>query len=90
MRDKKVVETAREMADLIRRFVSGDVAPYEWDDFMGVKFDDPFLEQMRVRSNAIADTSPPPENEGNDEGSTALLQVASDLEGALSNLVRER
>jgi hypothetical protein len=80
MSNREIAEAAREMADLLRRFVSGDVKPYEWDDFMGIKFENPFLEQMRIRANVIADALPPRENENTDEGAAALLEIASELE----------
>ncbi len=46
-------QRAREMANLIRRFLAGSVGQYEWDDFMGVAFSDPRLEKARVECETI-------------------------------------
>ena len=39
---------ASEAAGLIRRFLSGDVGVYEWDDQMGIKWRDAELERLRI------------------------------------------
>lgn len=77
MTDKDVATLSREMAQLIRRFVSGEAGPYEWDDFMGVKFDDPRLEQIRLQATAIVDTSLV---DRPDESATVLLRLAAALD----------
>ena len=70
---------AREMADLIRRFVDGVAGQYEWDDFMGIPFSDVWLEQTRVECQKILDASRSgAKNEA--EGSAALLLIAARLE----------
>jgi hypothetical protein len=56
------------MAALIRRFVSGDVTPYDWDDLMGIKFGDPWVEQVRIRATTTADAFPAGSKTGCDEG----------------------
>jgi hypothetical protein len=86
MNDETVAATAREMAALLRRFVAGDVEPYEWDDLMGIEFGNQFLEEMRVRANVVLDTLPPDDGASDDKGATALLEVAADLEREASTI----
>jgi len=71
------LQRAREMADLIRRFVSGDVGQYEWDDFMGISFSDPRLERARIESDHIVHASAA---ENNDDRDVRLLRLADRLD----------
>jgi hypothetical protein len=44
---------ALRIADLIRRFATGQVGPYEWDDVMGIPFDDVRLERVRLKCEKL-------------------------------------
>lgn len=46
---------AKDMLDLLRRQVRGEVGVYDWDDVMGIQKADPFLDAMRIRSIAVAE-----------------------------------
>lgn len=82
-KDSRVL--ARQIADLIRRFVAGAVGRYEWDDFMGIRFHDPDLERLRIQANAVLEASMP-HDEGMDEGAVELLEIATALD-VYSNVV---
>jgi hypothetical protein len=70
---------AREMADLIRRFVDGAAGQYEWDDFMGIPFSDEWLEQSRIECQTILDALRSG-TKSEDKISAALLLIAARLE----------
>jgi hypothetical protein len=50
------------IADLLRRFVEGEVHPYEFDDFISVKQDDILLERSRHELISLPDDYPPEDN----------------------------
>src|SRR5260370_31211718 len=47
----------RQMVGFLHRFIDGHVGEYEWDDFMGIVFSDPFLERARTECNRILEAS---------------------------------
>jgi hypothetical protein len=69
------------MADLIRRFVRGDVGRYEWDDFMGASFDDASLDAIRLRATGADDRKAAGGFEyGSEQSDRTLLALASQLD----------
>jgi len=76
------VKSEREqLADLIERFVSGNVRPHEWDDFLSVRFDDAELESIRRACDELPSRFPPRRRGEycNDEGAAELLVIARRL-----------
>lgn len=45
-------------ADLIERFVSGAVGPWEWDDFTSLRHRNPAVEALRREVTAVVDVFP--------------------------------
>jgi len=70
-----------EVSDLILRFLKGDTAPYEWDDFTSVPCQDPIVEAARLRCILVRDEFPPesPHEYCNSAGEGALRQLAERL-----------
>ena len=48
-----------QIAALIRRFVQGNVEPYEWDDFVSIPLKDPELEELRIACVNLPKRFPP-------------------------------
>lgn len=66
------LQFATQMADLIERFVDGRVGPYEWDDLVGSRFDDPFVERMRLAALTV------PRRSHRSETNTVATRVPND------------
>ena len=67
-----------EMVDVIRRFVHGSIEPYEWDDFMGIPFEDAILEYARIECEMVLrDSEAGIDDENSDD---RLLAIAQRLE----------
>lgn len=49
----------KQISSIIRRFLSGDVAPYEWDDFISIPQAEKELEQIRISCLDIPEDYPP-------------------------------
>jgi hypothetical protein len=71
-----------KIADLIERFVSGDVDPWDWDDFTSVPARDPEIEKVRLHCVTVKDKFPHPKRYCSDEGLRELLELARKLRGA--------
>ena len=52
-------DEALAIADLIDRFVNGDVGPYEWDDFCSYRGLTPAMEALRVEIATVEGEYPP-------------------------------
>ncbi len=74
--------TPTEASDLIRRFVSGNVGPWEWDDFISVKHKDPRVEAARQEAAETYEVYPAttPNHWCSEAGFQALLAIADGLE----------
>lgn len=70
-----------ELADLIERFVSGEVGDWEWDDFTSIRSDDGLIEQVRQQANAIRDRFPPDDGHSycSSRGVAELRRLAQDI-----------
>jgi len=71
-----------KVSDLLRRFVSGQVEEYEFDDFLSIPVDDPEIEAARLEIVEIP-TRYPPEFAGEFTsalGRKRLLEIAGELE----------
>lgn len=76
-----------EIADVIDRFVDGTAGAWEWDDqFLGTKYDDPFLRYVQQRVLAISFEFPPGPAGGytNAAGLEALKGLAQELRSRTS------
>ena len=71
-----------DIADLLRRFVGGDVDPYEFDDFISSRKKDDRLEAYRQELLDLPDSYPPDESGGycNANGTNRILDIANELE----------
>ena len=72
----------KHVADLIGRFIEGNIGPYEWDDFVSTPLDDGELEAIR-RACASAPKEFPPTNKSHycsTDGLAMLRNLASRLE----------
>jgi len=71
-----------DVADLLRRFVSGDVDPYEFDDFTSSRKRNERLEAYRQELLYLPDSYPPDEGGGycNASGIARILEIADELE----------
>lgn len=76
------MDNRMDTASLIRRFVEGDVSPYEFDDFLSCPSRDPAIEAARLEINALPSAYPPETDLQftSDRGSERLLQIAEQLE----------
>jgi len=77
--DQRTKGNKSTVVDLIRRFVTDDVGPYEWDDTMGVPWSEATIEKARLECEAILRDL----EKGAVDGSTAdarLLATAEWLE----------
>ena len=68
-----------EVADLIDRFLRGEVGPYEWDDFISIRSRDPRIERVRRECLEIPDRYPTESGYCNDAGVARLRELASSL-----------
>lgn len=48
-----------QITSLVRRFIQGNVQPYEWDDFVSIPLKDPELEQIRIACVNLPKDYPP-------------------------------
>lgn len=48
-----------QIADLVRRFIQGNVESYEWDDFISIPHKDQELEELRVACVRLPKDYPP-------------------------------
>ena len=74
-------ESRLQAADLIARFVAGNVGEWEWDDFLSVTSPDPVTEAARRRCAVIRDDFPAFESGAycGPVGVAALSAVAEEL-----------
>lgn len=76
--------TRSEFADAIRAFLEGRGGPYDWDDFLSGRIEDPVLEELRGKCSELPETHP----SGNrrrycsESGLRWLEQVERELRGA--------
>jgi hypothetical protein len=66
-------DKVRAIADLVRRFASGTVTTYEWDDVMGIAFHDAVLEELRRRATLL-------DFARDSDAMELLLRIADELE----------
>jgi hypothetical protein len=68
-----------EVASLIRRFVRGDVRPWEWDDFISVRNENSEVETVRQEVMGIPDRFPSasPERWCSEAGLAELQRIAT-------------
>lgn len=64
------------VADLIDRFLDGDVGPYEWDDFMSLNARTPELEALQAEIGSVGDQFPHATHWCSDEGLARLRAIA--------------
>lgn len=50
--------TRTEVADLMERFLSGNIGTWEWDDFISLPINDPELEKVRMRCATLDNEFP--------------------------------
>ena len=81
---RRVTYTRKEVADLIRRFLSGNVSPWEWDDFISIPLRDPQLESVRKVCGSAPDDYPAlePARYCNQEGAEMLRKLAAAIESS--------
>jgi hypothetical protein len=77
-------EDQTRIAGLIRRFLEGRVAPYEWDDFISIRLRDPALEEIRITCANIPKAFPAADRKHycNQAGLAKLESLARSLEEA--------
>ena len=77
-------EERAEIADLLSRFLSGDVTAWELDDFLSCRSKDPVVEAVRREVATIPDVFPPvqPGHFTNDAGIARIACVAEGLRNA--------
>jgi hypothetical protein len=87
--DKKELnslERQRQAIDVIRRFLDGSGAEYEWDDFTSVPYkSDPIMEDIRTRCLNVQEQFPTNESQGycNEAGEEALRAIIREIEGRI-------
>ena len=72
----------KEVAEVIQHFIDGTDHKWEWDDFVSVQIDDPFLESIRKRCSEIEKEFPVPGKKGlvvNEEGIEVLKTIVKEL-----------
>jgi hypothetical protein len=52
-------KTAKDVRDVLVRFLDGTVRPYEFDDFVSVSIGDPRLDAIRERCGGLCAEFPP-------------------------------
>jgi hypothetical protein len=67
------------IADLIDRFLIGDVGPYEWDDFCSLRGRTPQSEALRTEIAGIGDDFSHPTHWCSEEGIARLRDIAKRL-----------
>jgi hypothetical protein len=80
-----VSRSAQEAADLIERFLDGNIGDHEWDDFTSVKLRAPFLDGIRLVCVGVHDAFPAPVGSGrycSDDGLALLRSLAEHLKSA--------
>ena len=70
-----------EDAAAIEAFVDGRGNQWDWDDYISIRDNDPFLESTRIRSVRVSDDFPPRtmEHYCSDEGIEVLRSLAREL-----------
>ena len=71
-----------EMADVIERFVNGNVDPWEWEEyFLATKYSDPFLSHVQKRVLAVSFEFPAGAEGGyaNSQGLVVRRKLANQL-----------
>jgi hypothetical protein len=70
-----------KIANLLNRFVRGDVTDWEFDDFLSIKNEDPILEKYRVEIGELPTRFPPndPTHYTSSEGVRRILKISSEL-----------
>ena len=80
----KAERTPERVAMLIDRFVSGEVGPFEWSEFLSIPATDPLIEEVREECASIRERFPANERGKycSAEGITQLHEIASRLRSA--------
>ncbi len=70
-----------EFVKVIDDFLSGDIGPYDWDDFISVSLDDPELDYIRLQCAQASERFPAKETGQycSDEGAKYLRSLADGL-----------
>lgn len=55
--------TPEQVAGWIEDFLDGKGGPWDWDDFISLPINDPFLDQIRLHCASLPEEFPPGENE---------------------------
>ncbi len=68
-------------ADLLRRFVAGNIGKHELDDFISCRSKDELIERVRKQVIAIPDKYPTdnPANYASNEGLSEIISLANEL-----------
>lgn len=75
-------KTAKDVRDVLVRFLDGTAGPYEFDDFVSVSIGDPRLDAIRERCDGLCAEFPPalPGHYCGEGGFAVLRQFIQDLE----------
>jgi hypothetical protein len=70
--------TKLEVANLVESFVNGTCGPWEWDDFVSMKHEDPGIEAISLHCGRIPEQFPSSQENHycSEEGVAALKQIA--------------
>lgn len=75
--------TENEVAETIEKFVHGTCGPWDWDDFISVRYKKGNVEAARVECLKVAKDFPGGATHWcSDEGLSRLLAIAASLRGA--------
>ena len=47
--------TRAEVAEIVESFIEGTSGRWDWDDFLSIPIDDPYLDAIRLRCNSTYD-----------------------------------
>ncbi len=90
-RKRSAWQMHEDAAAAIEGFISGELNPWGWDDFVSIKKDDPFLESIRLRCDDIAFDFPS-DKKGqycSDAGLTLLREFALSIRERQATLEKE-
>ena len=88
---KSLRQAYEEDAAAIEAFVEGRGGKWDWDDYISIQENDPFLESVRLRCAAASDDYPT-EKKGqycSDEGIQILRSLAAEIRSKIPALSHE-
>lgn len=70
-----------QVADLIDRFLNGEVNAYEWDDFIGKRAEDSLIEEIRLECMSVPTRFPPGNSHAycSQDGFNYLKELSNEL-----------